>query len=231
MNDTKDLTEINTKIKSHYDSAMNSLKDKNYVDAYNNFYYASTISKINELKDFYLQYTHMAATMLVIEFKNTADRSHLNVAIEIMEEGIQYCLEKKVQFDIFLLVTLLCDCYELISEFHKIEALHINNIAYIKENYSPDVAMIYAKNYSTLYYKQSLAVKTEENKHLIVHYSRLSIFLLIEIFKINKDKTIYSHFIDRETLYSLDFSEQEIDDIIKLFDDGKVTEITLEYNK
>ncbi len=222
---------MNETIKSHYEDAMNNLKEKNYVTAYNSFYLASTVSKINDLKDFYLQYTHMAATMLLIEFKNTADNSHINVAIEILNEGMEYCLQNKVNFDLFLLVTLVCDCYELTGQYTEIEKLHINNISYIKEHYSNDIAMTYAKNYSTLYYKQSLAVKTEENKHLIVHYSRLSIFLLIEIFKINKDKTIYSHFIDRETLYSLDFSEQEIDDIIKLFDDGKVTEITLEYNK
>jgi len=222
---------MNESIKLHYDNAMNSLKDKNYISAYNEFHLASNVAKTDDLKEFYLQYTHMAATMLLIEYKNTNDNSHINMAIEILDEGMHYCLEKKVQFDIFIIVTLLCDCYELISYFSRIEQLHINNITYLKENYSNEVAMQYAKNYSTLYYKQSLVVKTEEMKHLILHYSRISILLLIEIYKINQDKTIYAHFIDRETLKSIEFTEQEIDDILKLFDDGKVTEISLEYNK
>ena len=72
---------------------------------------------------------------------------------------------------------------------------------------------------------------TEENKDLILYYSRISIILLIEIYKINKDKNIFAHFIDRETLRSVNFSEEEVEDTLKLFDDGKVTEITLNYNK
>ena len=70
------------------------------------------------------------------------------------------------------------------------------NINYLKEKYNPNHAQDYAKNYSTLYYNQSLLVMTEENKDLILYYSRISIILLIEIYKINQDKNIFAHFID-----------------------------------
>ena len=42
---------MNETIKTHYDNAMNSLKDKNYISAYNDFLFASNIAKIEDLKD------------------------------------------------------------------------------------------------------------------------------------------------------------------------------------
>ena len=64
----------------------------------------------------------------------------------------------------------------------------------------------------------------------MLYYSRVSILLLIEIYKINQDKNIFAHFIDRDTLRSINFTEDEIEDMLKLFDNGNVTEITLNYN-
>jgi tetratricopeptide (TPR) repeat protein len=231
---------IQDEVKKHNENGMNNLKEKNFIGAYKSFNEALTIyedeimknSQNNEeYKVQFLNFSQMSATMLILEFKTNNNQEHLDKAIEILDRSIDICLLYKVKYDIYLLTTLLCDCYELQHNYKEIEKLHVSNINYLKENYNPGHAQEYAKNYSTLYYNQSLLVMTEEKKDLILYYSRISIILLIEIYKITQDKNIFAHFIDRETLRSVNFTEEEIDDTLKLFDDGKVTEITLNYNK
>lgn len=230
---------IQDEVKKHNENGMNNLKEKNFIGAYNSFYSALNIYEANmiqnptdeENKIQYLNFSQMSATMLMLEFKTNNGNEFLVQAIEILKKSVNICLLYRVKYDIYLLTTLLCDCFELQNNYKEIEKLHVYNINYLKEKYNPSHAQDYAKNYSTLYYNQSLLVMTEENKDLILYYSRISIILLIEIYKITQDKNIFAHFIDRETLRSVNFTEEEIDDTLKLFDDGKVTEITLNYNK
>lgn len=226
-------------IKKHNENGMNYLKEMNFIDAYKSFYEALIIYEAEMMtepqneddKVQYLNFSQMASTMLMLEFKKNNNQEFLYKAIEILKKSVNICLLYRVKYDIYLLTTLLCDCFELQNNYKEIEKLHVYNINYLKEKYNPSHAQDYAKNYSTLYYNQSLLVMTEENKDLILYYSRISIILLIEIYKITQDKNIFAHFIDRETLRSVNFTEEEIDDTLKLFDDGKVTEITLNYNK
>jgi hypothetical protein len=226
-------------VKKHNETGMNHLKEQNFIGAYNSFYGAVNIYETEmvtypgeeDYKVQYLNFSQMASTMLILEFKTNNGKEHLAQAVEILQKSVNICLTYKAKYDIYLLTTLLCDCYELQNNYKEIEKLHISNINYLKEQYNPNHAQDYAKNYSTLYYNQSLLVMTEENKDLILYYSRISIILLIEIYKINQDKNIFAHFIDRETLRSVNFTEEEVEDTLKLFDDGKVTEITLNYNK
>ena len=226
-------------IKKHNENGMNYLKEMNFIDAYKSFYEALIIYEAEMMtepqnednKVQYLNFSQMASTMLMLEFKKNNNQEFLDKAIEILKKSVNICLLYRVKYDIYLLTTLLCDCFELQNNYKEIEKLHVYNINYLKEKYNPSHAQDYAKNYSTLYYNQSLLVMTEENKDLILYYSRISIILLIEIYKITQDKNIFAHFIDRETLRSVNFTEEEIDDTLKLFDDGKVTEITLNYNK
>ena len=230
---------IQEEVKKHNEDGMNNLKEKNFIGAYNSFYSALNIYETNmiqnptdeENKIQYLNFSQMSATMLILEFKTNNGNEFLVQAIDILKKSVNICLLYRVKYDIYLLTTLLCDCFELQNNYKEIEKLHVYNINYLKEKYNPSHAQDYAKNYSTLYYNQSLLVMTEENKELILYYSRISIILLIEIYKITQDKNIFAHFIDRETLRSVNFTEDEIDDTLKLFDDGKVTEITLNYNK
>ena len=230
---------IQEEVKKHNEDGMNNLKEKNFIGAYNSFYSALNIYETNmiqnptdeENKIQYLNFSQMSATMLMLEFKTNNGNEFLVQAIDILKKSVNICLLYRVKYDIYLLTTLLCDCFELQNNYKEIEKLHVYNINYLKEKYNPSHAQDYAKNYSTLYYNQSLLVMTEENKELILYYSRISIILLIEIYKITQDKNIFAHFIDRETLRSVNFTEEEIDDTLKLFDDGKVTEITLNYNK
>ena len=226
---------IQEEVKKHNEDGMNNLKEKNFIGAYNSFYSALNIYETymiqnptdEENKIQYLNFSQMSATMLILEFKTNNGNEFLVQAIDILKKSVNICLLYRVKYDIYLLTTLLCDCFELQNNYKEIEKLHVYNINYLKEKYNPS----HAQNYSTLYYNQSLLVMTEENKELILYYSRISIILLIEIYKITQDKNIFAHFIDRETLRSVNFTEDEIDDTLKLFDDGKVTEITLNYNK
>ena len=230
---------IQEEVKKHNEDGMNNLKEKNFIGAYNSFYSALNIYETymiqnptdEENKIQYLNFSQMSATMLILEFKTNNGNEFLVQAIDILKKSVNICLLYRVKYDIYLLTTLLCYCFELQNNYKEIEKLHVYNINYLKEKYNPSHAQDYAKNYSTLYYNQSLLVMTEENKELILYYSRISIILLIEIYKITQDKNIFAHFIDRETLRSVNFTEDEIDDTLKLFDDGKVTEITLNYNK
>jgi hypothetical protein len=230
---------IQEEVKKHNENGMNNLKEKNFIGAYKSFNEALTIYEDEMMtepqneddKVQYLNFSQMASTMLMLEFKKNNNQEFLYKAIEILKKSVNICLLYRVKYDIYLLTTLLCDCFELQNNYKEIEKLHVYNINYLKENYNPSHAQEYAKNYSTLYYNQSLLVMTEENKDLILYYSRISIILLIQIYKITQDKNIFAHFIDRETLRSVNFTEEEIDDTLKLFDDGKVTEITLNYNK
>lgn len=230
---------IQEEVKKHNENGMNNLKEKNFIGAYNSFYSALNIYETymiqnptdEENKIQYLNFSQMSATMLILEFKTNNGNEFLVQAIDILKKSVNICLLYRVKYDIYLLTTLLCDCFELQNNYKEIEKLHVYNINYLKEKYNPSHAQDYAKNYSTLYYNQSLLVMTDENKELILYYSRISIILLIEIYKITQDKNIFAHFIDRETLRSVNFTEEEIDDTLKLFDDGKVTEITLNYNK
>jgi hypothetical protein len=230
---------MSEEVKKHNENGMNYLKDKQFIEAYNSFYNAVNIYQNemtiypdnDEYKVQYLNFSQMSSTMLMLEFKANGNKEYLEKSIEVLKNSVNICLLHKVKYDIYLLTTLLCDCYELQNNYGEIEKLHFFNINYLKEKYNNFIAQEYAKNYSTLYYNQSLLVMTEENKDLILYYSRISIILLIEIYKITQDKNIFAHFIDRETLKSVNFTEEEIEDTLKLFDDGKVTEITLNYNK
>ena len=225
-----DLSEYN-------DTGMNALKEKEYLDAYNCFYRATNVCENeivkypenDELKQQYLNYCHMSATMLILEYKKMNDLNYIDKGIEILKKSVNTCLLYKVKYDIYFLITLLCDCYELKKDYKEIELYHISIINCIKNSYNHSHAIEYAQKYSSMYYTQSMAV-TEENKDLVLYYSRISILLLIEIYKINQDKNIFAHFIDRDTLRSINFTEEEIEDMLKLFDNGNVTEITLNYN-
>jgi hypothetical protein len=69
-----------------------------------------------------------------------------------------------------------------------------------------------------------------EDMNIIASYSRISLLLLIEIYKINSDPNILGYFFDEKILKDANFNEAEINEIIELRKmDEKVTEITMNF--
>ena len=100
-------------VKKHNETGMNHLKEKNFIGAYNSFYGALNIYETEmmnnpgeeEYKVQYLNFSQMASTMLMLEFKANSSNEHLVQAIEVLKKSVNICLTYRVKYDIYLLTT------------------------------------------------------------------------------------------------------------------------------
>jgi len=84
---------------------------------------------------------------------------------------------------------------------------------------------IFLKGAKPQYFNKTLGM---EDINIIASYSRISLLLLIEVYKINSDPNILGYFFDEKILKDANFNETEIKEIMELRKiDEKVTEITM----
>lgn len=83
-------------IKKHNENGMNYLKEMNFIDAYKSFYEALIIYEAEMMtepqneddKVQYLNFSQMASTMLMLEFKKNNNQEFLYKAIEILKKSV-----------------------------------------------------------------------------------------------------------------------------------------------
>lgn len=214
---------------------MNHLKNKEYLEAYKLFILASEIYKkkmnddntVEYYKQQFITYLNMSASMYLCQYKldETKNEQYLDDSIQYLIECIELCKNDKVNFDIHYLNNLLCETYFMKNDFISIEKFHLDNILYVKKMYGDNNAIEYAKIYSSQYFNKTLGM---EDINIIAFYSRISLLLLIEVYKINSDPNILGYFFDEKILKDANFNETEIKEIMELRKiDEKVTEITM----